>query len=86
MKTAFSTEAWEDYQYWISTDKKILQRINSLIKDVQRQPYEGIGKPERLKHELAGCWSRRITHEHRMVYMIEAGQVTFIQLRHHYGD
>ncbi|MFM8459272.1 MAG: Txe/YoeB family addiction module toxin [Chthoniobacterales bacterium] len=67
MNLVFSPQAWEDYQHWLQTDKKMTRRINELIKDTVRNHYEGIGKPEPLKHTLAGFWSRRITDEHRMV-------------------
>ena len=68
MKLIFSERAWEeDYLFWQHTDRKILQRINTLIKEIQRTPFEGIGKPEPLKHSLSGYWSRRITDEHRIV-------------------
>ena len=84
MKLQFSENAWEDYLYWQRTDKSILKRINVLIKDIPRSPFEGIGKPEPLKHAFAGFWSRRINDEHRMVYRVE-GEVMFIaQLRYHY--
>ena len=84
MKLQFSENAWEDYSYWQRTDKSILKRINVLIKDIPRSPFEGIGKPEPLKHAFAGFWSRRINDEHRMVYRVE-GEVMFIaQLRYHY--
>ncbi|MDP4879640.1 MAG: Txe/YoeB family addiction module toxin, partial [Opitutales bacterium] len=65
MNVTFTPPAWEDYQYWQKTDKKTLKRIHLLIKDIQRAPHEGIGKPEALKHNLSGYWSRRITEEHR---------------------
>ena len=68
MKLIFSERAWEDYLFWQHTDRKTLQRINTLIKEIQRTPFEGIGKPESLKHSLSGYWSRRITDEHRIVY------------------
>ena len=84
MKLQFSANAWEDYLYWQGTDKSILKRINVLIKDLQRSPFEGIGKPEPLKHALSGIWSRRINDEHRIVYRVD-GDVLFIaQLRYHY--
>ena len=84
MKLQFSANAWEDYLYWQGTDKSILKRINVLIKDLQRSPFEGIGKPEPLKHALSGFWSRRIKDEHRIVYRVD-GDVLFIaQLRYHY--
>ncbi len=84
MKLTFSTKAWEDYLYWQSTDKKILKRINLLIKDIQRTPHEGIGKPEGLKHGLAGYWSRRINDEHRIVYKLKNDTLLIAQLRYHY--
>ena len=84
MNLIFSANAWEDYLYWQQTDKQILKRINLLIKEIQRQSYEGIGKPEPLKHNLSGYWSRRINDEHRIVYKIEEGDLRIAQLRHHY--
>lgn len=85
MKLTFSTNAWEDYLYWQKTDKKILKRINTLIKDIQREPYDGIGKPEPLKHGLSGYWSRRINDEHRIVYRHQDETILIAQLRFHYG-
>ncbi|HCH23392.1 MAG TPA: Txe/YoeB family addiction module toxin [Oceanospirillaceae bacterium] len=85
MKLTFSTKAWEQYTYWQTTDKKILKRINTLIKDIQRSPHEGIGKPEPLKHGLSGYWSRRINDEHRIVYKHTGDAVLIAQLRYHYG-
>ncbi len=84
MKLIFSENAWQDYLYWQCTDKKILKRINELIKDIQRNKYEGIGKPEPLRHNLSGYWSRRITNEHRLVYKIEGDKIMIAQLRYHY--
>lgn len=84
MRLIFSTKAWEQYLYWQHTDKKILKRINTLIKDIQRQPYEGIGKPEPLKHGLSGYWSRRINDEHRLVYTYKNDAILIAQLRYHY--
>lgn len=84
MKLTFSTRAWEEYLYWQSTDKKILKRINLLIKDIQRNPHEGIGKPEPLKHGLSGYWSRRINDEHRIVYKQEEDAILIAQVRYHY--
>jgi toxin YoeB len=81
----FSDEAWEDYLYWHKTDPKILKRIHDIIKATTRTPFEGIGKPEPLRHGLAGYWSRRITEEHRMVYKVP-GQILIAQLRYHYGN
>ncbi len=84
MKLIFSERAWEDYLFWQHTDRKILQRINTLIKEIQRTPFEGIGKPEPLKHSLSGYWSRRITDEHRIVYKVETDSLFLAQLRYHY--
>ena len=84
MKLIFSENAWKDYLYWQKTDKKILKRITLLIRDIQRIPYEGIGKPEALKHGLSGYWSRRINDEHRIVYKVENDSVFIAQLRYHY--
>jgi len=84
MKLLFSDNAWEDYLFWQKTDKKTLKRINKLIKDIQRNKYEGIGKPEALKYNLSGFWSRRITNEHRIVYKIESNFILICQLRYHY--
>jgi toxin YoeB len=84
MKLTFAKSAWEDYLYWQSTDKKILKRINALIKAIQREPFEGIGKPEPLKHSLAGYWSRRINDEHRLVYKVSDDSLLIAQVRYHY--
>lgn len=84
MKLIFSEHAWNDYLYWQKTDRKILKRINLLIKDVQRSPFEGIGKPESLKHALSGYWSRRINDEHRFVYKVNDDAMFIAQLRYHY--
>jgi toxin YoeB len=84
MTYVFSQEAWEDYLYWQKTDKKILRRINRLIKEISRDPFHGAGKPEPLKHALAGYWLRRITEADRIVYKAEAGSVFIAQLRYHY--
>jgi len=84
MRLIFSEHAWEDYLYWQRTDKKLLKRINTLIQEIQRSPFEGIGKPEPLKHALSGYWSRRINDEHRFVYKIEEDSVLIAQLRYHY--
>lgn len=77
-------QAWEDYLYWQKEDKSILKRINALIKDIQRIPFDGIGKPEPLKHEWSGFWSRRITDEHRLVYAYKNRSVIIAQCRYHY--
>ncbi len=84
MRLIFAEKAWEDYLYWQKTDKKIVKRINTLIKEIQREPFEGIGKPEPLKHALSGYWSRRINDEHRVVYKILQDSLLIAQLRYHY--
>jgi len=84
LKLIFSDYAWDDYLYWQKTDKKILRRINKLIKEIKRDPFEGIGKPEPLKHALSGYWSRRINDEHRIVYKASAESILIAQLRYHY--
>ncbi len=84
MRLVFSTLAWENYLYWQQTDKATLKRINKLIKDIQRSPFEGIGKPEPLKHNLSGYWSRRITQEHRLVYKVVNDDLLIAQCRYHY--
>jgi toxin YoeB len=84
MRLIFSIQAWEDYLYWQSTDKNILERINTLIEQTSRNPFKGIGKPEPLKHALAGWWSRRINSEHRMVYRKKGDSLEIPQLRYHY--
>ncbi len=84
MRLVFSERAWEDYLHWQSTDRKLLTRINNLIREIQREPFTGIGKPEPLKHALAGYWSRRITEEHRIVYRVEGDDLLLAQLRYHY--
>ena len=84
MKLIFSENSWEDYLYWQKNDKKNLKRINDLIRDILRNKYQGIGKPEPLKHNLKGYWSRRIDSEHRLVYRIGQSSVLIAQLRHHY--
>ncbi len=84
MRLIFSEHAWNDYLYWQKTDKKIVKRINLLIKEVQRSPHNGIGKPEPLKHALTGYWSRRINDEHRFVYKVSNDSMLIAQLRYHY--
>lgn len=84
MTLIFSDHAWEDYLYWQNTDKKILRRINILIKEIQRSPFDGIGKPEPLKHGFAGYWSRRINDEHRLIYKVTDEGIYLAQLRYHY--
>ena len=84
MKLVFSEQAWDDYLYWQKTDKKIIKRINSLIKEIKRSPYEGVGKPESLKYGLSGYWSRRVNDEHRIVYKFENDSILIANLRYHY--
>lgn len=82
----FLPEGWEDYLYWQTQDRKTLRRINTLIKDIQRSPFEGIGKPEPLKETRTGWWSRRIDEVNRFVYKVEAGQIVIAQCRTHYSS
>ena len=84
MTVIFDDDAWEDYLYWQRTDPKVLKRINALIKEIQRSPYEGVGKPEPLKYNFAGYWSMRINDEHRLVYQVNDNDVLIAQLRYHY--
>ena len=84
MNKLFTDEAWNDYVYWFNTDKKILEKINDLIKEIERTPFTGKGKPEPLKHALSGYWSRRINQEHRIVYQADEKQLVFISFRYHY--
>ncbi|MDD2454988.1 MAG: Txe/YoeB family addiction module toxin [Kiritimatiellae bacterium] len=84
MKVIFSSQAREDYLHWQQTDSKMLKRINALIKEISRTPFEGTGKPEPLRHALAGYWSRRITDEHRLVYKMQDDAVLIAQARFHY--
>ena len=84
MDLVFAPEAWEDYLYWQRTDAKIISRINLLHKEITRNPYVGVGKPEPLKHALQGYWSRRINAEHRIVYKRAGNQILIAQLRYHY--
>lgn len=84
MRLVFAEQAWEDYLHWQKTDRKLVERTNRLIKDIVRSPFEGIGKPEPLKHALTGYWSRRINDEHRIIYKVENESVLIAQLRYHY--
>ncbi len=84
MNLVFALQAWEDYLYWQRNDPEMVSRINLLIKDIMRDPYSGIGKPEPLKHALRGFWSRRITSEHRIVYKKVGNEIFIAQLRYHY--
>ena len=84
MRLIFAERAWEDYLYWQVTDRRVLARINHLIREIQREPFAGIGKPEPLRHAFRGYWSRRIDDEHRLVYKIEGDAVLLAQMRYHY--
>lgn len=84
MQIVFATRAWEDYLHWQRTDRKVVERINTLVREIARDPHRGIGKPELLRHALAGWWSRRIDDTHRIVYRVEDGRLLIAQLRHHY--
>ena len=84
MKLVFAEQAWEDCLHWQKADRKLLERINALIKETARNPFEGTGKPEPLKHALAGYWSRRITDEHRFIYKVAGDSLLIAQLRYHY--
>jgi len=84
MILSFSDDAWEDYLYWQQNDKKILKKINRIIKEIQREPFKGIGEPEPLKYNWSGYWSRRITIEHRLVYKIIDDNLMIAQCRYHY--
>ncbi len=84
MILSWAEKAWEDYLYWQQTNKKNLKRINTLIKDIQRQPFEGLGDPEPLKHNWSGYWSRRINREHRLVYKVTDTATVIVQCRYHY--
>jgi toxin YoeB len=84
LNLTFSDVSWDEYLYWEKTDKKILKRINLLIKEIKRSPFDGIGKPEPLKHALTGFWSRRINDEHRIVYRVLDESIEIAKLRYHY--
>jgi toxin YoeB len=84
MKLVFVDEAWNEYLYWQNTDKPVIKKINLLLKQIQRDPYIGLGKPEPLKHDLTGLWSRRIHQGHRLVYAIEDDQIIVLKCRNHY--
>ncbi len=89
MDIMFLEDAWQDYSYWQKIDKKVLKRINQLIKDIQRSPFEGIGKPEPLKFDMSGLWSRRINQEHRLIYQVKDDYIIddyiiIVQCRYHY--
>jgi len=84
MKLTWSEKSWNDYLYWQRTDKQVLKKINQLIKDIKRNPFDGLGKPEPLKHQFSGFWSRRITDEHRLVYEVTENSIAIASCRYHY--
>ena len=84
MRLVFTPNGWVDYTHWLTADRATLKRINRLIDDALRDPFTGIGKPEPLRHMLAGCWSRRISEEHRLVYLVEDDDLVILQARLHY--
>lgn len=84
MRLVFTPHGWEDYLHWQSADRQVLRRVNRLLEDCLRDPFEGIGKPEQLRHALAGAWSRRITEEHRLVYLVDGDDLVVLQARYHY--
>lgn len=84
MRLVFTPIGWEDYRHWRSADRAVLKRINRLLVDIMRDPFTGIGKPEPLKHALAGAWSRRVDEEHRLVYLVDGTDVVVLQARFHY--
>ncbi|HOO64957.1 MAG TPA: Txe/YoeB family addiction module toxin [Synergistaceae bacterium] len=86
MRLIFSENAWEDYLYWQKTDKAVVKRIHLLIKDIQRDPFSGLGKPEALRFQLSGYYSRRITSEHRIVYRVAEEDLLIAALRYHYEN
>ena len=84
MNITFTDDSWKEYLDWQVTDKKVLKKINALIKDIQRDSFSGLGKPEALKYELTGCYSRRITDEHRLVYEVNSYSIVIISCKYHY--
>lgn len=84
MRLVFTTNAWDDYVHWQTVDRSKIRRINRLLDDVLRDPFDGIGKPEQLRHVLAGAWSRRIDEEHRLVYLVDGKDIIVLQARYHY--
>lgn len=85
MRVVFTQHGWDDYTYWQTADRTVIKRINRLIDVASRDPFTGIGKPEQLRHALAGAWSRRINEEHRLVYLVEGDDLVILQARFHYG-
>ena len=84
MNKIFSDTAWEDYQFWVENDRKILRKINELLRDIERNGHSGLGKPEALKHDLEGFWSRRITDEHRLIYSTDGDSIFIAKCKKHY--
>ena len=84
MEIVFADQSWDDFAYWVNHDRKVAKRIIRLIKEIEREPFDGIGKPEALKHDMTGCWSRRITDERRLVCSVEKNQILIAQARYHY--
>jgi len=84
MKLIWGEKSWSDYLYWQATDKRTLKKVNALLQDIKRNPFEGLGKPEPLKYEMAGTWSRRITQEHRLVYEVFEESILVVSCRYHY--
>ena len=84
MRLVFTPHGWDDYRHWQTADRAVLKRVNRLIEDVLRDPFEGIGKPEPLRHVLSGAWSRRITEEHRLVYLVDGDELVILAARFHY--
>ncbi|MGH9154320.1 MAG: Txe/YoeB family addiction module toxin [Acidimicrobiales bacterium] len=85
MRYVFTPHGWDDYVHWQSTDRAMLKRINRVLDDIARGPFDGIGKPEQLRHALAGSWSRRIDQEHRLVYRVDGDDIVILQARYHYS-
>ena len=85
MRLVFTPNGWEDYRHWLSTDRATLTRVNRLIDDILRDPFDGIGKPEALRHAFAGSWSRRISEEHRLVHLVDGDDIVILQARYHYS-
>lgn len=84
MRLAFTSHGWADYQHWITTDRAALRRINRLIDDILRDPFEGIGEAEPLRHAFAGAWSRRVSEQHSLVYLVDGNEIVILQCRYHY--
>jgi toxin YoeB len=85
MRFVFTPNGWDDYVFSQTTDRATLKRVNRLLDDIARDPFSGIGKPEQLRHALAGAWSRRIDEEHRIVYVVEGEDIVILQARYHYS-